>query len=329
MQIPNKSNLFLFDSLINDYQFYKRSSITHKNNDELEKFFLEARRHSVDMDIPNTKNQLKQLIDNVQLTSVGTSPKEKFEIAFSYFIKDFYLSPVYYAIHLLNMFDENFRKKHVTYIGLENLFDSINEYGTVILNGLHIDLYQVLLNYISILLPNKTLTLFGVEQSLKKIETINSLYTPFIDNIEYNYLDSLDDKPFPLSFKKAFRDIKDNKIILIPPEVSMGIGSKVKTNLVGLNVLLPQGSASLSCKFNIPVIVTHIVRTDRTNVQITFEKPISPSSDSGNNSVEEQGKLIFKNINEVIHQYPDTWSGYDVLNYMIDGVYDKEGKFIE
>lgn len=323
-----KKNLFLFDSLINDVNFYKESYKKY-NFKQLEDFFLEIRQKSVDIEVNKNTEILKEIINNVQLTNVGKNPKERYEIAFSYFLKDFYLSPVYYAIHLLNMYNEEFRNSHVTYKGLNWLLESVKKYDTVILNGLHMDLYQVLLNYISILLPNHTLSLFGVEHSLKKIEEINTLYTPFINNIEYNYIDSLDDKPYPLAFKKAYRDVKEKKIILIPPEISMGIGSKIKTNLVGLNVNLPQGSSSLSCKFNIPVIITYVVRKNESDIQIFFEKPILPSQKNIKYNSEKESKIIFKKINDIINQYPDTWSGYDVINYMVNGVYDKEGKSIE
>jgi len=185
------------------------------------------------------------------------------------------------------------------------------------------DLYQILINYIADLLPNSTISLYGVEQSLKKIEKINSLYTPTIKNIEYNYIDSLDDKPYPLIFKKAFRDVEENKIFTIPPEVSMGMGPNEKTRLVGLGVLLPQGSSLLSTRYSVPVIIIHTVRIDRSKIKITFEKPIYPFKEKSRAKVREQSEIIFDKISEIISKYPETWSGYDILHFLTEGVYRK------
>ncbi|WP_261134432.1 hypothetical protein [Bacillus sp. Marseille-Q3570] len=324
--IPKRQDMFLFDSLIDDYSFYKESSIEYKNLDELEEFFLSVREQAVSSQINDLRVAYSQIVENVQLTNVGKNIKEKFEIAHKYFIRDYYESPVYYAIHLLFFNNKDFVHNNVEFEGLDILFEELSKNRTVILNGLHMDLYQILLNYVAEKLKDYTISLYGVEQSLRKIEKINSIYTPNISNIEYSYIDSLDDKPYPLIFKKAFKDIKDNKIVAIPPEVSMGIGPKEKTKLVGLDVVLPQGSALLSHKYSIPVIVVHTIRLNNSKIKITFEKPIYPNKENTKENIRSQSKEIFQQISDIVSFYPETWSGYDVLNYLMEGAY-KKGEF--
>ncbi|OXS56442.1 lipid A biosynthesis acyltransferase [Bacillus sp. V-88] len=324
--IPSRDDVFLFDSLIEDVSFYKEAAVEHKSLKELEEFFLSVREQAVGRQEKNTTQVYKELIDNVLRTNVGNTKRERYEIAHNYFIRDFYESPVYYALHLLNFNNAQFVKENVIFEGLDILQEELSKNDTVILNGLHMDLYQILLNYVADQLKNRTISLYGVEASLRKIEKINSLYNPNITNIEYNYLDSLDDKPYPLMFKKAFRDIKENKIIAIPPEVSMGLGPKEKTNLVGLEVVLPQGSALLSHKYSVPVIIVHTVRLENSKIKITFEKPIYPFANKNKQNINKQSKLIFDRISEIVSLYPETWSGYDVLNYLMEGAYHK-GEF--
>lgn len=308
---------FIFDSLIKDVNVYQKINQQFPEYADLYKKFADIREQSVDLDLETTKRLYNKLIDNIFLTDVVDSSKEKFDIIEKYFIRDFYQTPVHYGIHLLNFNKPHFIEDHVVYKGLNEFLLCLKKFKTVILNPMHNDLYQMLTNYLSILLNENVISLYGLEKSLRKIEKINSIYTPSVTNIEYNYVNNIQGLPNPLIFRKSLVDIKEGKLVAIPPEISMGLGPKNTVNFLGRPVTMPIGSSWLSNKTQKPIVIVHTELLEKSKIVITFENPIFPYRDKTKQNILKQSQTVFKEIERVVKTNPVSWCGYDIFDKIV------------
>lgn len=308
---------FIFDSLIQDYEFYQELPKKYPSYDKQLQICKKIREKSVNQELGRNIRLYKKLIDNILLTDISSSSKEKIKIIEQYFIRDFYDTPVYYGFHLLHFCSPNFIKDNIEIINKQAYLDSIKKYGAVILNPLHNDLYQMLTNYISLINKNTICSLYGLETSLKKIEKINKLYTPIVQNIEYNYIVDSYGVPYPLILRKALKDIRQGKVVAIPPEISMGLGPQHTVNLLGARVSMPLGSSWVSNKMQVPIIILHTEMTEKYKIKITFEDPIYPSKIQNRASIVNESKYVFKKIDKIIRNHPYSWCGYDTFDQMI------------
>lgn len=310
-------NAFIFDSLIQDSDFYKELAEKYSNYDEQLAAFNKIREEAVNYELSKNIKLYKKLIDNVLLTDVRPSIEEKIKVAEKYFIRDFYKTPVYYAFHLLHFNSSDFIKNNVEFVNKEVYLQAIKKYGTVILNPLHNDLYQMLPAYMSIVDKKAIYSLYGVETALKKIETINQIYTPNVKSMEYNYVADNNGLPFPLIFRKALKDIQSGKIVAILPEISMGLGPKYSTKLLGQKVSMPLGSSWISNKTQVPIVLVHTEMTYKYKIKITFEQPIYPLQENSKKNIITQANQVFELIDRIIREHPFSWCGYDSFDYQI------------
>lgn len=308
---------FLFDSLIKDIDIYKNIANTQKSYIDQLNVFREIREKAVEAELEKNIKLYKDLIDNIILTDISGSFKEKIKIIEKYFIRDFYETPVYYCFHLLHFNLNSFVKNSVKFINVNNYIHAIKENGTVILNPLHTDLYQILTNYLSLIDKNIRYSLYGPETSLEKIEKINKLYTPSVNNFEYNYIIDNNGFPFPLILRKALEDIKQKKVVAILPEFSMGLGPQHTVHLLGRKVSMPMGSSWLSTKMHVPIILVHTEMTSGYKIRITFEDPVYPSKEVSKDSIIEESKRVFAKIDAIIRENPYSWCGYDSFANML------------
>ncbi|WP_049670423.1 LpxL/LpxP family acyltransferase [Bacillus sp. FJAT-27916] len=319
---PPTENAFLFESLVEDYGYYKSMAKIHKDTKGLVEEFLKVREISVNnMSLEKRTTNYKKILKNVLSTNIGCSSRDRHNVANNYFIRDYYENPVYYGIHLLNFGKEEFVKENVVFEGKEKLENALKKNGNVILNGFHMDLYQILLNYIAKEFGNHTFALYAGEQPLTLVKKIQDIYMPEINNIEYRYVDDMDDKPFPLITKELFKDARKGNVVCILPEVSLGLGPSDYMELLGVKVLLPHGSSTISHKYNIPIVPVYNVRTEGVKIKIIFEDPIYPSGVYNKENIQNQTREVFEVIEKAVSKYPHTWSGYDVFDYLTQGVY--------
>lgn len=310
-------NAFIFDSLIEEADLYKSMAKKYKNLNLQMKIFKSIRAQSVDEELDYNIKLYKKLIDNILLTDISLNTSEKIDIAKKYFIRDFYETPVYYGMHLLNFYKSNFIKENVKIVNMDIYLNTIKKYGTVVLNPLHNDLYQMLINYISSIKNKAVCSIYGIEYSLKKMEKINLIYTPTVRNVEFNYLNNSKGMPYPIMLRKAVRDIKNNKIVAIPPEISMGLGSQHSVQLLGKSVSMPLGSAWVSNKTNVPIIIVHTELLKNYKIQIKFEDPIFPMDIGSKKGIISQCEQVFNKIDQIIRDNPYSWCGYDTFDRMI------------
>lgn len=308
---------FIFDSLIKDYKFYQELSKKYSDYDKQLQIFKEIREESVNQELKKNIQLYKKLIDNILLTNISSSSEKKIDIIEKYFTRDFYNTPVYYGFHLLHFYTPNFIKDNVEIINKEVYLSAIKKYGAVVLNPLHNDLYQILTNYISLINKDIVCSLYGLETSLKKIEKINKLYTPSVKNIEYNYIVDSYGVPYPLILKKALKDIRQGKVVAIPPEISMGLGPQHTVKLLGKEVSMPLGSSWISNKLQVPIIILHTEMVEKYKIRITFEDPIYPSKIQNRKSIISESTSVFKKIDKIIRNNPYSWCGYDTFDKMI------------
>ncbi|KMY46372.1 hypothetical protein AC622_07055 [Bacillus sp. FJAT-27916] len=84
---------------------------------------------------------------------------------------------------------------------------------------------------------------------------------------------------------------------------------------------MPHGSSTISHKYNIPIVPVYNVRTEGVKIKIIFEDPIYPSGVYNKENIQNQTREVFEVIEKAVSKYPHTWSGYDVFDYLTQGVY--------
>lgn len=310
------NHAFMPDSLINHANYYKEIVKDHPDFEDQFVMFKEVREQAVDAELNKNILLYRAIIDNILLTDINESTVKKLETAEKYFVNNFYNMPPCYGMHLLNFSNVTFRKNNVEFINSDQYVNCINKFGSVVLDILRIDIFQIILNYMTLLYDN-TLSLYGAENTLKEFENINLLYLPNIKNIEYNYITTINGLPYPFIAKKALKDIKAKKIVVTLPEYSMGLRSTYTTNFLGQTISMPLGSAWISNKTQMPIIIAYPHITKNYKIKIIFEKPIFPYKEISRSNQIKQSRLLFEKIEKIIRKYPYSWYGYDIFDKIL------------
>jgi lauroyl/myristoyl acyltransferase len=314
----DKELSFSFESFINNEEVYREIENRATSITDLENAFMLSRLKNVKSDNSTSfKAIYKSTAKNILKTNVKKCKDEKYNLSREYFLRTYIENPAFYGVHLMKFNDLSFVSKYLEVEGIENVNKVFNQFGKVIFNPLHIDVFQLLPFYISKKYTSEKFVLFGPELSLVPVKKIHDLYHDNIENLEYQYIDNVEDSPYLLVPKLGIKHLNDNKSLYILPEVSFGTGPKNTTRFLGHSVNLPLGSSYISHKTGVPIIPTYIRRDKGSKMVLKFEDPIYPKKELCRDNYVRQAKMVFEKIEKIVTENANGWIGFDVLDFLI------------
>lgn len=305
---------FEFLSLNNDVPFYKEFNNLHKND------FISQGLKLRRSEIEETLKEIipiyrKTVIENMSFLNIENYE----ELAEIYLEKHIYINPVLFTYFYLNYKSIDLNR---IFEGIK-LEDLISNSKGLIINAFHTDLYQIIPFFVSKFLVDKEIRkkiyIVGPEQSVSLVKSMGQKHYGDIENVEYLYIDDLNDEPYPLLLKKCTEVLKEGDILYILPEISFGFNTKDLTTFLNTQVKLPLGSSYLSQKTNTSIVfMNSIVDSDNLRHVIKVSKIIHPSSYDGDfrDKLIEQSKDIFLELETAVINNPSSWIGFESFNQM-------------
>ncbi|MBN2119983.1 MAG: lysophospholipid acyltransferase family protein [Candidatus Omnitrophica bacterium] len=113
--------------------------------------------------------------------------------------------------------------------------------------------------------------------------------------------------PVGIALRRCSQLLKENKIVAFLGDRDFA-NAGVEVKFFGKKAFVPRGAAKFSLKTKALIVPTFLIKKNRGNFSLYFEKPISPFSDEGKLKTEQH--LIeeyVKIIEAYIKQYPSQW----------------------
>lgn len=206
-----------------------------------------------------------------------------------------------FAKYLVDFFrfskiDDEYRKKHVKVIGLENVDEAMSKGKGAIALSAHIGNWE---------LGGSILALEGYPISAVVLSHSNKKINAFFQS------QRMKGKMIPIelgiTLKSCYRILKTNKVLALLGDRDFTKNGLV-TEFFGKVALIPRGPAVLSYRLGSAIIPCYMARESDDTFRLVFEKPIYPDQ-----TLEESASVLSLTrkcvlaMESFIRKYPDQW----------------------